>query len=224
MIKAIAIDLDDTLLDTTGILVKKASQESFRILIQAGLNLTLAECEKLRMQLIKNISHKAVFKKLATEYGTEHTLAALEAATAVFYEPQLPDFLPLLPGAKENLEYLKNKYILCLVTAGTTTGQKSKIKALGIEPYFQSIYIVDSLDKKKKMDAFNDILHKYSLHPEELLCVGNSLLSEIKDALEIGAIACYFKFGELRGDVTNLKIHPHYTIHSHSELVPKCKL
>lgn len=224
MIKAIAIDLDDTLLDTSGILVKKASESSFQILIRAGLRLTLAECEQQRIIHIKHMSHKALFKKLATEHGNTRTLASLDEAVAAFYDPSLPDYLPLLPGAKENLEYLKNKYILFLVTAGTHSGQQSKIKALGIESYFQSIYIVDSLDKKKKSDAFKDIINKYSLHPEELFCIGNSLLSEIKDALEIGAIACHFKFGEERGDVSNLKIHPQYTVYSHKELIPTCKL
>lgn len=224
MLKAIAIDLDDTLLDTSGILVKKASEDSFKILIQAGLKLSLKECEQLRSSLIKHMSHKAVFKKLATEHGNYKTEAAVNDAITAFYDPELPNYLPLLPGAKENLEYLKNKYVLTLVTAGTLNGQKNKIQSLGIEPYFQSIYIVDSLEKKKKLDAFKDVLQKYHLHPEQLLCIGNSLLSEIKDALEIGAIACHFKFGEERGDVSSLRIHPHYTISSHHELIPTCKL
>lgn len=224
MIKVIAFDLDDTLLDTTGILLPKASEDSFKILIQAGLKLNLKQCEEHRVEMIKHTSHKEVFKKLTKLYGDHRTEAALPSAIDAFYDPKLPEYLPLLPGAKENLELLKNKYTLVLVTAGTQEGQKNKIRALGIEPFFSSIYIVDSLQKKKKADAFLNLLNIYKIKPEQLLCIGNSLLSEIKDALEIGAIACYFQFGEKRGDLSQLHIHPHFTLKHHKDLIPTCKL
>ena len=64
-IRSIAFDLDDTLLDTTGLLVPQASQDAFQILIDAGLRLDLKTCEDYRLSLIKTISHKDVFKKLA---------------------------------------------------------------------------------------------------------------------------------------------------------------
>ena len=150
MIKAIAFDLDDTLLDTTGILVPKASAHAFQTLIDNGLNLTLAECQERRLSLIQTMSHKDVFKILADEFGNQQTKDAVPAAIAAFYEPQLPDTLPLLPGAIENLKSLKQKYKLYIVTAGTDSAQRRKAKSLGIEPYFEHIYVVNSLDKKRK--------------------------------------------------------------------------
>ncbi|OFZ30539.1 MAG: hypothetical protein A2622_09090 [Bdellovibrionales bacterium RIFCSPHIGHO2_01_FULL_40_29] len=225
MVRAIAFDLDDTLLDTSGILVPQASSLSFQILIDAGLNMTLEECQNRRVKLIKSISHKDVFLKLATEHGTSETLNALNKAIAAFYEPHIPNALPLLPGARENLDYLKSKYKLYLVTAGAEKTQRSKAKALGVENYFDQIFVTNSLIKQRKADTFREIIHINQIQTTELLCIGNSLLSEIHDALEIGAKACYFEFGEERGLISTEKNkQPHYHIRSHHELISTCHL
>lgn len=225
MIKAIAFDLDDTLLDTTGILVPKASSEAFEILIRNGLNLALEVCQLQRLKMIQTMSHKDVFKILAEQHGNEQTAAAVPDAIRAFYEPTLPDTLPLLPGAIENIHFLKEKYKLFLVTAGTESAQRMKAKLLGIESYFQAIYVVNSLDKKRKADAFLDIIQKNNLKNEELLCIGNSLSSEIFDAMKIGAKACYFEFGEERTAFpTDPKDKPHFHVRNHHELIKICKL
>lgn len=225
MIKAIAFDLDDTLLDTTGILVPKASADAFQILIDNGLNLSMQQCQELRLKMIQTMSHKEVFKLLALQFGTEQTKQALPLAIAAFYEPQLPDTLPLLPGAIENLRHLKQKYKLYIVTAGTESAQREKAKRLGIEPFFENIYVVNSLDKKRKSDAFLDIIQKENIKNDELLCIGNSLSSEIFDAVNMGCVACYFEFGEERSSFPqDPKDKPHFHVRHHGEIVTICKL
>lgn len=224
-IRSIAFDLDDTLLDTTGLLVPQASQDAFQILIDAGLSLDLKTCEQHRLNLIKTISHKDVFKKLAHEYGTAATQAAVELANKAFYHPRLPEKLDLLPGAIENLNILRGKYNLYLVTAGFQDAQAAKVKSLGIAHYFKKIFVVNSLNAEKKFTAFKMILNDDNIKPEELLCIGNSLSSEIKDARQIGARACYFEFGEDRGAVPNEpQYQPHYHIKTHQELIAACQL
>lgn len=224
-IRSIAFDLDDTLLDTTGLLVPQASQDAFQILIDAGLSLDLKTCEEHRLNLIRTISHKDVFKKLAHEYGTAATQAAVELANKAFYHPRLPDKLNLLPGALENLNLLQKKYNLYLVTAGFQDAQAAKIKNLGIADYFKKVFVVNSLNSEKKFNAFKMILEGDSIKPDELLCIGNSLSSEIKDARQIGAWACYFEFGEDRGSVPKEpEFQPHFHIKTHQELIAACQL
>lgn len=225
MIKAIAFDLDDTLLDTTGILVPKASNEAFEILIQNGLKLSLAECQVRRLKMIQTMSHKDVFAILAEQFGTAQTRAAVPAAIAAFYEPELPLTLPLLPGALENIHFLKNKYKLYIVTAGTESAQRNKAKSLGVDQHFESIYVVNSLDKQRKADAFLDIIKINNIQNDQLLCIGNSLSSEIVDALKIGSMACYFEFGEERTAFpTDPKDQPHFRVRHHHEIIAACKL
>lgn len=131
-IQSIAFDLDDTLIDTTGLLAPKASEKAFQILIDAGLALNLVECEQKRLELIKTMSHKEAFKLLAERYGTPQTLNVLELANKAFYHPDIPTTLPLLPQALENLQALSKKYTLYLVTAGVKEAQLAKVKALNI--------------------------------------------------------------------------------------------
>lgn len=224
-IHSIAFDLDDTLLDTTGLLVPQASQDAFQILIDAGLRLDLKACEQQRLALIRSISHKDVFKKLAHEHGTSATQAAVELANKAFYHPRLPEKLDLLPGALDNLNILREKYNLYLVTAGFQDAQAAKVKSLGISHYFKKIFVVNSLIAEKKFTAFKMILTDENIKPNELLCIGNSLSSEIKDARQIGAWACYFEFGEDRGSVpTEPEYQPHFHIKSHQELIAACQL
>lgn len=224
-IHSIAFDLDDTLLDTTGLLVPQASQDAFQILIDAGLRLDLKTCEEYRLSLIKTISHKDVFKKLAHEHGTAATQAAVELANKAFYHPRLPQKLDLLPGALENLNNLRDKYNLYLVTAGFQDAQAAKIQSLGIGHYFKKVFVVNSLNSEKKFTAFKMILDSENIQPNELLCIGNSLSSEIKDARQIGAWACYFEFGEDRGAVPKEpQFQPHFHIKTHHELIAACQL
>lgn len=225
MIRAIAFDLDDTLLDTSGLLVPKATRHSFQILIQHGLKLTLDQCEQNRIDLIRTVSHKDVFQILADKYGTAVTSSAVPAAIQAFYQPPIPATLPLIAGARENIDYLKKKYSLYVVTAGAEDTQKNKAEALGITQDFKKIYVTDSLKKQRKENAFLDIINSNRLKSDELLCVGNSLSSEIYDALKIGAKACYFEFGEDRGKISLLKEEqPHFHVRHHSELILSCRL
>ena len=224
-IRAIAFDLDDTLLDTTRLLSPMASQAAFCILQDHGLKLGLDECEKLRQEWVKTISHRDVFKKLATEYGTDKTLKCLDLANKAFYHPAIPIQLPLLPDAQNNLDQLKTNYELFLVTAGLEDAQMAKIKSLNISHYFKKIFIIDSFLQKRKFDAFSAIISENDIQPENLLCIGNSLSSEIKDARLIGAWACYFAFGEDRGAYPIVpQLQPHFTVSSHSELIKTCRI
>ncbi len=224
MIKAIAIDLDDTLLDTTGLLAPRATQDAFVYLINNGLRLTLEECEAQRIELIKSISHRDAFEKLANEYGDENTKKIVPETIRLFYDPLIPPQLPMLAGARENIDYLKAKYHLYLVTAGAETAQLSKVKALGIEKDFEKIFVVNSLLKKRKRDAFLEIINSLDILPSELLCIGNSVSSEIADALDINAVACYFEYGENRGEISHLPRRPHFHIKHHCELITTCRL
>lgn len=224
MIKAIAIDLDDTLLDTSGLLAPRATQDAFVYLINNGLRLTLAECEAQRIELIKTISHREAFEKMVNDYGDENTKKVVSETIRLFYEPLIPPRLPMLEGARENLDYLKSRYQLYLVTAGTEIAQLNKIKSLGIDADFKKIFIVNSLIKKRKKEAFHEIIKSQKIQASELLCIGNSISSEIADALDINALACYFEYGENRGEISRLPRKPHFHIKHHRELISTCHL
>lgn len=225
MIRAIAFDLDDTLINTSGILAPKATLDAFKILKDNGLKLSLEDCERIRLDMIRSVSHRDVFAFLAKNHGTDDTIAALSAAVDAFYSPTLPENLPLLPGALDNLKYLQPKYALYVVTAGFDVAQKDKIKSLGIKKFFKQIFVINSLAKERKKDSFIKILEIEKINSYELLCIGNSLSSEIKDAISLGAKSCYFEFGEDRGEADeNLYKNIDFHVKNHFDLIEVCQL
>ena len=86
------------------------------------------------------------------------------------------------------------------------------------------IFVVNSLLKNRKKEAFSEIIRVENIHPDELLCIGNSISSEIADAIEMKATACYFEYGENRGAISSLSRQPDFHIKHHRELISTCRL
>ncbi|UOF00840.1 HAD family hydrolase [Bdellovibrio reynosensis] len=223
--KSIAFDLDDTLLDTSGLLVPRAAQRACEKMIEAGVRCTLQECLDMRQSLASDYSHTEIFTQIANHYGTNQPGRAIHDALHEFYNPEVPEQLPLLPKALENLEKLSANYNLFLVTMGSYESQVRKIKALKIEKHFKKIYILNGFIGEKKDIAFRDIVRIASHYPHELLSIGNRLSSEIRDGKRVGADTCYFAYGEHVGEKPLYpEDHPDFTIYNHEELIPKCGL
>lgn len=224
-VRTIAFDLDDTLLDTSAILIPTAAKRACESMLSAGLQCTLGECLQLRQELSVLHSHTQIFSSIIDHFGATDPSAAMRGALDAFYNPFVPAHLPLLSGALENLERLKKNYNLYLVTMGSLEGQNKKIFALDIEKHFKKIFIIDSLSGHRKESAFREILNEEGHAPPELLSVGNRLSSEIRDGKRVGATTCYFAYGEHVGEKPQLpEDHPDFTIYHHRELIPQCGL
>ena len=222
---SIVFDLDDTLLDTSGLLVPMASLKACQAMIDAGLQCTLEECMKMRHNLAAEFSHTEIFTQIANHYGTNQKGKAVHDALEAFYNPDIPMFLPLMAGATENLLHLKEQYNLYLVTMGSFQAQVDKIRALQIEKFFKKIYVLNGFIGEKKEVAFLDILKNEPHGAEELLSVGNRLSSEIRDAKRVGSDTCYFAHGEHIGEKAQYpEDHPDFTIYHHKDLIGTCGL
>lgn len=224
-VRTIAFDLDDTLLDTSAILIPSAAKRACESMLEAGLQCSLSECLQMRQELSVANSHTEIFSQIIDRFGAADPQQAMRGAIESFYNPFVPAHLPLLSGALENLERLKKNYALYLVTMGSREGQKKKIAALDIEKHFKKIFIVDSLSGNRKESAFREILNEEGHAADGLLCVGNRLSSEIRDGKRAGAKTCYFAYGEHVGEKPQFpEDHPDYTIYHHRELIPQCGL
>ena len=84
---------------------------------------------------------------------------------------------------------------------------------------------MDGMKKERKRQAFSEIIEALKINPSELLSIGNRLSQEIRDAKELGATTCYFKFGEHIGESPKSHLeNPDFTIEKHSELIATCHL
>jgi putative hydrolase of the HAD superfamily len=120
---------------------------------------------------------------------------------------------------------LRQRYKLYLVTSGEPAAQMQKVKALGIEPLFEKIYLINNFKDETKQMAFEDIVLREKIQPSELLSVGNRLSQEIRFAKICGAQTCYFCHGEHIGEQPERREdYPDVTIYKHAELISACSL
>lgn len=223
--QTIVFDLDDTLLDTTGLLVPMASMKACQAMINAGLNCSLDDCMKMRHRLATDQSHTEIFTQIATHFGGGQINQAVQQALQAFYNPDIPMNLPLMPGALENLALLQTHYSLYLVTMGSESAQLQKVRALQIEKFFKKIYVVNGFIGERKQIAFTDILKNENHSSDCLLSIGNRLSSEIRDAKRVGSDTCYFAYGEHIGEMAIYpEDHPDFTIYHHKDLIRTCGL
>ncbi len=223
--KCIAFDLDDTLLDTSQLLVPVAARRACEAMLAAGVASDIDICLQWRAMKASELSHTEIFTQFIKTHGSPTADLALQGALKAFYNPEVPGHLPLIEGAEENLKFLAQKYSLYLVTSGEPEAQAKKIKALNVEKYFRKIYLVNNFKQEQKKDAFTDILRIEKILPNELLSIGNRLAQEIRQAKMCGAHTCYFCYGEHVGEIpTQREDYPDFTIYKHAELIRTCGL
>jgi len=71
--------------------------------------------------------------------------------------------------------------------------QEKKIKVLGLERAFDEIIITENPRGKEK--CFKEILTKYDLEPEQVLCVGDKIKDEIEVGKGLGMSTALMKHG-----------------------------
>lgn len=231
MIQVVIFDLDDTLIDTTNLVLPLALKRAYQTLIQAGAQTTAELLEQERSILRKNFSHHEIFPRLATKYFTgtsvppEIIQRTVQKTIQCFYEPELYAPFPLMEGAQANLEQLFQKRDMYLVTSGIPTAQQKKVYACQIERYFKKCFYVESMHGTDKSQALSQIIKMHDYDNSEFLSVGNRLSSEIREAKRLGMQTCYFQFGEHQDEVPTSPLEiPDYTIHHHKELLEKCPI
>ena len=226
--RAIAFDLDDTLIDTTNELIPLACRKIHTYLVSQGYIADFKDFERLRKEFVKTRSHKEFFKSIAPSLINEQNKSdLLPTMNRYFYEPDIPVNLQMLAGAEENLNALSGRYQLFIVTAGVLSAQKRKLAQLKIDRFVKpdNILIVADGAYLTKKAAFEKIISNSQIKPEELLAIGNRLSQEIRMAKQLNGHTCYFKFGEHADDSPQDKFEmPDYTIYSHKELIKVCQL
>ena len=190
-IKAIIFDLDDTLYDCSGTLVLKSRKLAAKIISKA-IKCSETEALKLQLELEDRLGPKAdIFHEIANQYNLpedfceeiSNTINALEVEGAT-----------LFPGTMASIDELKRTgYKLFLVTFGNREIQEKKIKVLDLESAFDEIIITENPLGKEK--CFKEILAKYGLEPEQVLCVGDKIKDEIEVGKRLGMSTALMKHG-----------------------------
>jgi len=197
-LEAVVFDLDDTLFDTYGLLVKTAARQAVEAMVRAGLPLTVNAALELREKLFQQNPRANVYEAMLKElYLTDHEAQKIaQAGLDAFHNREVEKHIVPFPSTLATLASLRERYRVFCVTVGNPGTQKQKINLLKLQNSFDKIWYVDVKNGHSKSKAYKELLKEYSLEPSQVLSVGNRIDSEIKDSKELGMLTCLVLHGE----------------------------
>ncbi len=97
----------------------------------------------------------------------------------------------IFPKAVETLSFLSRRADLILSTNGIATVQRSRIARSGIEIFFKDIVISEEIGISKPDRQFFEIaIQKLGISRDKILCVGDSITSDIIGGYTAGLSTC----------------------------------
>jgi FMN phosphatase YigB (HAD superfamily) len=162
-------DLDDTLIDTTGVLVPAALAAVARAIERDVSTL--------------NARGKHINEVLANVHDL--TTAQHSAAAAAWYDAALPA-LSVLPGVDAMLDALTGNIHLALLTRGKAERQWAKIRACQLENRFESVRIRDIEGEGSKADDLRSLMKQFEVPPAKTAVIGDDPSDEIRHATNLG--------------------------------------
>ena len=193
-IRAIIFDLDDTLYDCSGTLVLRGRRQV------AGKIARLIKCSEeeaysLQLEMEEKYGVKAnIYEKIVSHYHLPGTYA----------QELLEDFvhinisnITVFPDVMDTVIQLKARgYRVALVTSGDKEIQRKKIDVLGLNNrYFDDIVITERNKGQSKKACFQEIMKRYDLQPEEVICVGDKIDDELAASKSLGMVTIMFEHG-----------------------------
>lgn len=105
------------------------------------------------------------------------------------------DFQVLVPGVKETLPLLKEKYKLGILSNGDAHCQMKKIRSTGITDYFEAIVVTGEYGiHKPDPKIFQVAAEKLELKPEEIAFIGDTFATDINGAIHAGMKPVWFLY------------------------------
>jgi len=104
------------------------------------------------------------------------------------YRQHVPELVPF-PGVVELLENLYGSYRMAILTQGYAAGQRSKIKALAVEHFFETILILDESEReewKPSRRAFERLLARLKLPADQVAYIGDNPEKDFYGARQLG--------------------------------------
>jgi len=198
----IILDLDDTLIDTSGYYLPLKLRQALDAMINSGLETGDKKEEQLFQALLQidtsSPNGRETIKSFLTQYSAGNNSRLFEVGEEAYYGPCADEFkIPLLDHTNEVISYLKqNGHILVLVTYGMKSEQHKKILTSGIrKELFDQIIIVDFTEGYDKGHVYKKLLMEYGLSEKEIVVCGDKYSSDILPAKKLGLKTVHFRHG-----------------------------
>lgn len=122
---------------------------------------------------------------------------AVKEACLNAYRFQMPE-IHLYPGVEEMLKSLRKKgMLLGLITDGRPEGQRAKIKALGLEAFFDQIIVTDEFGgsefRKPNPLAFQTMKERMNVEYAQMCYVGDNIKKDFIAPQQLGMRCIWFQ-------------------------------
>ncbi|WP_353146883.1 YjjG family noncanonical pyrimidine nucleotidase [Flavobacterium sp.] len=200
-IKHIFFDLDHTLWD-----FEKNSALAFERIFQE-LNFDINSQQFMDIYNPINVAYWKLYEKNEIDQETLRVSRVKDAFEALNYSITLDeiniisnlfiDYLTsnnhLIKGTIETLEYLKDKYVLHIITNGFSFVQDVKLQKSNLDKYFVSITNSEAAGHKKPHEnIFKHALTTANASKNESIMIGDSFEADVLGAINFGINAVYF--------------------------------
>lgn len=200
-IKHIFFDLDHTLWD-----FEKNSALAFERIFQE-LNFDINSEQFMDIYNPINVAYWKLYEKNEIDQETLRVSRVKDAFEALNYSITLDeiniisnlfiDYLTsnnhLIEGTIETLEYLKDKYVLHIITNGFSFVQDVKLQKSNLDKYFVSITNSEAAGHKKPHEnIFKHALTSANASKTESIMIGDSFEADVLGAINFGINAVYF--------------------------------
>ncbi|MBR5899844.1 MAG: YjjG family noncanonical pyrimidine nucleotidase [Clostridia bacterium] len=192
MIKAVLIDIDNTLLDfnkSSALAIEKSFNEhgltysdtvySTFLSINAELWRRIERGEFTRAQL-----HAERWNIILNALGVEFDGTLIERS----FLDNLYDCAIVIDGALEIVKYLSKKYYLCSASNAPHDQQLHRLEVSGIKPFIKCAFTSESLKADKPSKEFFDRCFEKlnGVTPQETIIIGDSLTADINGGANYG--------------------------------------
>lgn len=172
----IVLDLDDTILDTAGLLVPVADRRAIAAMREAGLGAD-ADTASDVLRALRREGVEDLFAELARRLGASSHCGL--AGTHAFFRYEVPA-ISLEPEVEAALEELARLAPLALLTAGVGTTQRQKVARLDLAPLFVECVYVELGAPGGKEPPLRALLERRGWRPERVVVVGDRPASDVR--------------------------------------------
>lgn len=197
MIKAVLIDIDDTIFD-----FEKCSKNSFLKTLEK-FNLKFKEEDfsyfnKVNdilwtKQKLGEINIKEVFIKRDYQMGKYFNLDIEKGLFNDLFVKFLYDEIEIVDGIEDLLLYLSDKYKIFTASNGIFKMQENRLKKSNLDKYFDNIFVSDKIGfEKPDKKFFQKIMDLTKFSNDDLIMIGDSIKSDIIGAKNSKIKSIYF--------------------------------
>lgn len=197
MIKAVLIDIDDTIFD-----FEKCSKNSFLKTLEK-FNLKFKEEDFSYFNKVNDIlwtkqksgeiNIKEVFIKRDYLMGKYFNLNIEKGLFNDLFVKFLYDEIEMVDGIEDLLLYLSDKYKIFTASNGIFKMQENRLKKSNLDKYFDKIFVSDKIGyEKPDKKFFQKIMDLTKFSNDDLILIGDSIKSDIIGAKNSKIKSIYF--------------------------------